>query len=99
MAKDNREGIDDAKRIVGGGRTADGIDYIEYVDGTRAPVSTNKSVNNTIGELSITIEADVSNAVKGVKALQREIRETTKALRECEAAVNDVTFRFEKDGN
>lgn len=52
----------------------------------------NKSndISNNVGDLTITVETDVSDAVKGFKALQREIRETTKALREYEAVSKRV---------
>src|SRR5699024_12784393 len=85
MAEVNREEIDVTKRIVGGGRTVDGIEYIEYEDGTRATVMSSTDVSESVKGLSITVESDVSDAVKGFKALQREVRETTKALREYES--------------
>ena len=45
---------------------------------------------NDISKLYVKVETDVSDAVKGFKALQREIRETTKALREYEAVSKRV---------
>lgn len=36
------------------------------------------------GELTVKIDVDVSNALKGLKAIQRETRETIKGLKELE---------------
>src|SRR5690625_4537645 len=41
-------------------------------------------------DMSIKITADVSNALKGLKAVQREARKTTAALKEFEQAHNKV---------
>jgi len=38
-----------------------------------------------VGKLNVKVEVDVSEALTGLKALQREAREATKALRELEA--------------
>src|SRR5690625_3495973 len=43
-----------------------------------------------VGELSVKVSADVGEALTGFKALQRELRETTKAARELERAYEDV---------
>lgn len=45
---------------------------------------------NKSGDLAISITADVDEAVTGLKRLQRELRETTKAVRELEQAYKDV---------
>lgn len=45
---------------------------------------------NNRGDLTINITADVDEAVTGLKRLQRELRETTKAVRELEQAYKDV---------
>lgn len=37
-----------------------------------------------VGELTVKIDVDVSNALKGLKAIQREVRETIKVLKELE---------------
>lgn len=41
-------------------------------------------------DITISITADVDEAVAGFKRLQRELRETTKAVRELESAYKDV---------
>jgi len=41
-------------------------------------------------DIAITISADVDEAVTGLKRLQRELRETTKAVRELESAYKDL---------
>src|SRR5690625_4733423 len=41
-------------------------------------------------ELNVKISADVGEAITGFKALQRELRDTTKAARELEGAYKDV---------
>lgn len=46
--------------------------------------------DNKRGDLAISITADVDEAVTGLKRLQRELRETTKAVRELESAYKDV---------
>lgn len=43
-----------------------------------------------VGELTVKVAADVGEALTGFKALQRELRETTKAAREMEQAYEDV---------
>lgn len=40
-------------------------------------------------DMAVKVSADVSEAITGFKALSREIREATKAIREYEAAVED----------
>src|SRR5690625_4780772 len=45
-------------------------------------------------ELIVTITADVGDAIKGFKSLQRELRETTKAARELESAYNDLNSAY-----
>lgn len=40
------------------------------------------------GELTVKIDVDVSEALVGLKAIQREARDAVKALRELEAAKN-----------
>lgn len=46
--------------------------------------------DETSGDLAIKVTADVGEALTGFKALQRELRETTKELRELERAHKDV---------
>lgn len=41
-------------------------------------------------DLTVKITADVDEAVAGLKRLQRELRETTKAVRELESAYEDA---------
>lgn len=54
--------------------------------------------------LTITVAADVNDAITGFKALSRELRETTKAARELEQAyedvehtVNDISTQLDRD--
>lgn len=49
---------------------------------------------NRVGELSIEVNADMEDAIKGFKALQRELRETTKAARETSVALDDLNGRY-----
>lgn len=42
--------------------------------------------NKSRGELSIKVNVDVSEAITGLKAIQREARDAAKALRELEEA-------------
>ena len=58
------------------------------------------------GDLTVKITADVDEAVAGFKRLQRELRETTKAVRELESAYKDAEkasktsiMRIDADGN
>ena len=44
-------------------------------------------------ELSIKVNVDVSEALTGLKAIQREAREATKALRELESAQEAYDWR------
>lgn len=48
-----------------------------------------------VGEITVTINADVSEAITGLKTLQRELRETTKAVREYEAAMKDAVIEID----
>lgn len=48
-----------------------------------------KNVRN-IGDISVKVNVDVSEALTGLKAVQREAREATKALRELEEASTNV---------
>ncbi|MGM7680964.1 hypothetical protein ACSVDA_02300 [Cytobacillus sp. Hm23] len=41
-----------------------------------------------VGELSVKLNVDVSEAITGLKAIQREARKVTQALRELEAQRN-----------
>jgi len=43
-----------------------------------------------VNELTITVKADMSEAIAGFKALQRELRETTKAAKETEKAFREL---------
>jgi hypothetical protein len=47
--------------------------------------------------LSIKVDVDISDALTGLKALQREAREATKALRELENA-REISTTIELDG-
>ena len=58
------------------------------------------------GDLTVKITADVDEAVAGFKRLQRELRETTKAVRELESAYKDAEkasktsiMQIDADGN
>lgn len=72
-------------REVGFDAKREAIEYWTKEDGL-SPESTN--------EITVKVSADVSESITGFKALQREIRETTKALREYEA----VSKRMNGDG-
>jgi len=50
---------------------------------------------NNRGDLTINITADVDEAVTGLKRLQRELRETTKAVRELESAYKGLNSAVE----
>ena len=56
----------------------------------------NKS-RETIAELNVKVNVDVSEALSGLKALQREAKEAAKALRELEKA-QETTALIEIDG-
>lgn len=43
-----------------------------------------ENAGSKIGELLIKLNVDVSDALKGLKAIQREVRETIKVLKELE---------------
>lgn len=52
----------------------------------------------TMGELSIKVDIDVSEALKGLKAIQREAKKTARALREVEGmSPKDAILRFTDD--
>ena len=44
----------------------------------------------SVGEITVSVNANVDDAVAGFKRLQRELRETTKAVRELESAYKDA---------
>lgn len=44
----------------------------------------------SVGGLTVTVNADVGDAIKGFKALQRELRKTAQEARELESAYNDL---------
>ncbi|WP_106408550.1 hypothetical protein [Alteribacter populi] len=50
----------------------------------------------SIGELTVSISADVSEALTGLKAIQREARKATRAIRELEAAKSGWSEEFEQ---
>ena len=50
-----------------------------------------------VGELSVKVSADVGEAITGFKALQRELRETTRAARELEQAYKDAETAVNKN--
>lgn len=47
--------------------------------------------DNKRGDLTVTITVDADEAITGLKALQRELRKTTKEVRELESAYKDAT--------
>jgi len=67
----------------------------------RVEIKTNNVTfrTNDVSNLYVNVETDVSDAVKGFKALQREIRETTKALREYEAVSNRMGEATKRGAN
>lgn len=82
--------LNEESREVGFDAKREAIEYWTKEDGL-SPESTN--------DITVKVSADVSEAITGFKALSREIREVTKAIREYEAAVEDVPLLFDKDGN
>lgn len=50
----------------------------------------NKRESCEVGDLTVKVSADVGDALTGFKALQRELRETTKAARELEQVYADL---------
>jgi hypothetical protein len=46
----------------------------------------------TIGELNVKVNVDIADALTGLKALQREAKETTKALRELECSKTKPSY-------
>ncbi len=50
----------------------------------------NNEQSREVGEISIKVNADMSEAITGFKALRRELRETTKAARETEKALREL---------
>lgn len=69
-----------------------------YCEGMLEPLGqTNLDVTNhgkkTINYGMITVDIDVSDALKGLKAVQREARQATKALRELEEQQMRVGLR------
>ncbi len=93
-----------AEKIVATGRSTNGQEFVEYEDGTRKNVlpsdvqrdadrywakeDEKNSPDNS--NLTVTVTADVNDAITGFKALSRELRETTKAARELESAYKGV---------
>lgn len=63
--------------------------FVKTDDGNTACVKCAEQEDNT-SNLTVTVTADVNEAITGFKALQRELRETTKAARELEQAYKDV---------
>lgn len=51
-------------------------------------------VVDTAPDISVKVTADVAEAITGFKALQRELRETTKAAREYEDAIESIDGNF-----
>ncbi len=49
-----------------------------------------KQSRAAIGDLLVKVDIDISDALTGLKALQREARKATQALRELEAKVSDA---------
>lgn len=54
---------------------------------------------NNSRELSIKVGVDVAEALTGLKAIQREAKKATQALRELEAANMSLTKIVDMDGN
>lgn len=65
----------------------------EYTGDRNTGVSRREKRENA-GDLSITINADVGDAITGFKALQRELRKTTKEARELESAYEDLAKKM-----
>ncbi len=95
MTKFNMADLNEESREVGFDAKREAIEYwSKEENGIEDEVPT-ESPN----DISVKVTADVSEAITGFKALQREIRETTKAIREYEEAVEGVPFHLDKDGN
>jgi hypothetical protein len=79
--------IDGGKLVMNSeGITADCITSID--DGARIITSGTIKANEEKSKLTIKIDVDVSEAITGLKAIQREAKEATKALRELEVTKN-----------
>lgn len=53
----------------------------------------NLEENKTVGDISVRVDVDVSDALTGLKAVQREARNAAKAVRELESVkVTDVSL-------
>ena len=61
--------------------------YEAYSDGTPAQDVDNAKEGSDSNTLPIKVDVDVSEAITGLKAVQREAKEATKALRELEAQI------------
>lgn len=90
-----------SREVIGTGMTDHGQYYIEYSDGTReAAISGGDDEvriaedGDKLSDISIKVTADVAEAITGFKALQRELRETTKAAREYEDAIESIDGNF-----
>src|SRR5690554_3372797 len=96
MAKDNREDLTKVVKVDGG---IEGVDFYSCNEkdiccsDQCSRLRQNEAVEYKpirASELTVTIDADVDEAVAGFKRLQRELRETTKAVRELESAYKDL---------
>lgn len=63
--------------------------FVKTDDGSTACVKCAEKEDNT-SNLTVTVTADVNDAITGFKSLSRELREATKAARELEQAYEDV---------
>jgi len=63
------------------------VDQFKYNEGDPEEVYTGHKPKS-VGDLTVKVNVDVSEALTGLKAVQREAREATKALRELEEAQN-----------
>lgn len=96
MADENK-----SREVIGTGMTDHGQYYVEYSDGTREAAISGGELrvragdDDKLSDISISVTADVAEALTGFKALQRELRETTKAVRELENAYEDLALALE----
>lgn len=77
MAENKRESIEGKLKPVA-------WNPFEYSGGDNE-VRQSESNGKPVGDISLKIDVDVSEALTGLKAVQREAKEATKALRELEA--------------
>ncbi len=92
---DSRE---DKKIVRTGKDERTGQYYVEYEDGTRKhAIETDNSLGESKSIGTITVDIDCSHAIKGLKAIQREAKKATAALRELEEHKKDKYLVIEID--